>query len=87
LSNLKKIIVSLPETLLQQIDCIMKEEEKNRSELVREALALFLKERKIERIRREMAEGYREMGMLNLNLSEEGIGVHLADLDRYEQDL
>lgn len=87
MSNLKKIIVSLPETLLEQADRMMKEDKKNRSELVRDAIALYLEVRKKERIRKEMIQGYQEMGMLNLSLSEEGLEADLADLHRYEKDL
>jgi CopG family transcriptional regulator / antitoxin EndoAI len=87
MSNMKKIIVSLPESLLEQADCIVKEDEKNRSELVREALTLYLVERKKQRIRTEMMHGYKEMGMLNLRLSEEGLGEDLGDLNQYEKEL
>ena len=87
MSNLKKIIISLPESLLEQADCIVKEDKKNRSELVREALTFYLAERKKKRIRTEMMHGYREMGMLNLSLSEEGLGEDLADLKQYENEL
>jgi len=87
MSNLKKVIISLPESLLDQADRIMKEDDKNRSELVREALVLYLNERKKERIREELMHGYKAMGLLNISLSEEGIDADLADLNQYEKDL
>ena len=84
MSNLKKIIVSLPQPLLEQADRVMEEEKKNRSELVREALSLYLSERKKKLIRDHMERGYQEMGMLNQTLSEEGLAADLADLIQYE---
>lgn len=87
MSNLKKIIVSLPESLLEQAKLIMEDEEKNRSELIREALALYLAEREKKRIRNALVEGYKEMSILNLNLSEEGLEANLEDLNQYERNL
>ncbi|MDD2216050.1 MAG: ribbon-helix-helix protein, CopG family [Eubacteriales bacterium] len=87
MSNRKKIITSLPESLLEQVDSIVKEDHKNRSELIREALVLYLTDRRKKQIRREMVEGYQKMGDLNQSLSEDGIGADLADLKQYELNL
>lgn len=84
MSNLKKIIVSLPEPLLLQTDYVLAEERKNRSELIREALVLYLSERRKKGIREQMERGYLEMGEINLTLSEEGLNSDLADLVQYE---
>lgn len=84
MSNLKKIIVSLPEPLLEQTDHVLAEEHKNRSELIREALVLYLSERRKKGIREQMERGYLEMGEINLTLSEEGLDSDLADLVQYE---
>lgn len=86
MSNLKKIIVSLPEALLHQADRVMEEENRNRSELVREALALYLSERRKKLIHDQMVRGYQEMGMLNQSFSEEGLAADLADLVQYETE-
>ena len=87
MSNRKKIITSLPESLLEQVDSIVKEDHKNRSELIREALVLYLTDRRKKQIRREMVEGYQKMGDLNQSLSEDGIDADLADLKQYELNL
>lgn len=84
---LKKIIVSLPEELLDQVDEILKNEKKSRSEWMREAAALYLGEIRKARIREQMERGYAEMGLLNVRLSEEGLAEDLADLEKYEKIL
>ncbi|MGI6751240.1 MAG: CopG family ribbon-helix-helix protein [Anaerovoracaceae bacterium] len=87
MSNMKKIIVSLPESLLVKIDDQSKLEGKNRSVVIREALALYLAERKKAEIEKCMREGYLAMGQLNLQLSEEGLGIDLQSLTAYEKIL
>lgn len=86
MSNLKKIIISLPESLLVQTDRIADKQNKNRSELIREALTLFINEEKKKQIREDLTKGYEEMRELNLNLSEEGMGEALTDLKQYETE-
>lgn len=87
MSNLKKIIVSLPPALLEQADRVTEEDNKNRSELIREALNEYLILRKKQKIREQMLSGYEKMGRLNLDLSEEGLGRDLGDLEQYELNL
>lgn len=87
MSNLKKIIVSLPQSLLVQIDNLAKAQEKNRSELIREALSFYISEYKKKQIRQQLISGYEEMRGINLNLAEEGMGNALADLKEYETKL
>ncbi|WP_130864175.1 CopG family ribbon-helix-helix protein [Bacilliculturomica massiliensis] len=87
MSNSKKIILSLPEELLDRVDDCLKAENKNRSEWVREAIVHYLAEGEKTRIRVQMEQGYREMGMLNLKLSEEGLAEDEEDLAVYENIL
>ncbi len=42
----KKIMVSLPNNLVEEIDFIVSMEEKNRSEFVKEAMKLYIREKK-----------------------------------------
>ena len=87
MSDSRKILVSLPNQLLDEVDDVLKEESKNRSEFIREAMKLYLRERKKLRIREMMKKGYKEMGMVNLKLSEEGLIEDTAFLDIYEKIL
>ena len=48
-------------------------EKKTRSEFIREAMRLYLQERKKRQIREKMQRGYLEMAKINLNLSREAV--------------
>lgn len=87
MSNSKKIILSLPEELLDRVDDCLKNENKNRSEWVREAIVHYISEGKKARIRVQMEQGYQEIGMLNLELSEVGLESDEKDFAIYENKL
>ena len=69
--NTKRIMISLPQNLLQEVDGVVESEQLNRSELIREAMKLYLLERKKKTIREKMQKGYMEMANINLNLASE----------------
>jgi CopG family transcriptional regulator/antitoxin EndoAI len=70
-SNLKKIVVSLPQQILNEVDGIMRQENVNRDELIQQATKQFLRERKKRYIRESMRQGYMEMAKINLNIASE----------------
>jgi len=67
----KRIMVSLPTSLLEEVDGLINLEKKNRSELIREAMRFYLVEKRKSHLREQMRVGYLEMGRINLTLSEE----------------
>jgi len=69
----KRIMISLPSNLLQEVDGIVALEKGNRSEFIREAMRLYLEERKRRELREKLKRGYQEMASLNLALAEEGL--------------
>ncbi|PWK05947.1 ribbon-helix-helix CopG family protein [Tumebacillus permanentifrigoris] len=71
LSKTKRIMVSVPNHLLQEVDGIVEAENLNRSEFIREAMNLYLLERKKRYIRESMQKGYLEMAKINLNIASE----------------
>lgn len=71
LSNSKRIMISVPNHLLQEVDGIAELENSNRSELIRQAMRLYLSERKKRFIRESMQRGYMEMAKINLNIASE----------------
>jgi CopG family transcriptional regulator/antitoxin EndoAI len=87
MAQAKRIMVSLPGTLLQEVDGIVRRETGNRSAFVREAMLLLIAERR----RRERIEsyrsGYEKAGKLNLALAEEGFAEDCRDLEKYEDHL
>ena len=69
--NTKRIMISLPDQLLEEVDGIVATENSNRSEFIRQAMKLYLLERKKRQIREKMQRGYMEMARINLNIGSE----------------
>jgi CopG family transcriptional regulator/antitoxin EndoAI len=84
----KKIVISLPETLLEEFDELNDcKVNKNRSKFIREAVILYIKERRKKIMRELMRKGYEEMGELNSELAECGITCDCVELAKYEAGL
>lgn len=71
LAESKRIMISLPESLLEEVDGIVTLEKRNRSEFIREAINSILHERRKKGIREQMRKGYIEMAQLNLAIAKE----------------
>ncbi len=67
----KRIIITVPESLLCEVDEFMHIEHRNRSEIVREAIIFYLGERKKELTIEQMKKGYLEMAEINLHMAVE----------------
>jgi CopG family transcriptional regulator / antitoxin EndoAI len=80
-AELKRIMISIPNSLLQEVDGIIAMEKLSRSQFVREAMRLYIEERKRKAVRDMMRKGYQEMAIINLTLAEEGL---TADVEVYE---
>ncbi|MEW6697018.1 MAG: CopG family ribbon-helix-helix protein [Bacillota bacterium] len=70
-AQIKRIMISLPDSLLAEVDNIVVEERVNRSEFIREAMKLYIAERNRRILREQMKKGYLEMAKLNLALAIE----------------
>ena len=46
MSQLKKVLITVPDALLAQVDSVASSENINRSEFVREAMKMYLREKK-----------------------------------------
>jgi CopG family transcriptional regulator/antitoxin EndoAI len=80
-AELRRIMISIPNTLLQEIDGIIAMDKLSRSQFVRDAMRLYIEERKRKAVRDMMKKGYQEMAVINLTLAEEGL---LEDVDTFE---
>lgn len=85
MAETKRIMISLPHKLLAEVDRIVEEENGNRSQFVREAMQMYILERKKQILREKLKEGYQRMAALNLLLAEEGTDDEL--LEKYERQL
>lgn len=75
MAEVKRIMISLPDNLLQEVDGIVASENVNRSEFIREAMKLYIEERKRRIIREQMKKGYIEMAKINLALVGESFSA------------
>lgn len=69
--NTKRIMISLPDYLLREVDGIVEKENLNRSEFIRQAMRVYLSERKKMFLRDSMQRGYMEMAKINLTIASE----------------
>ena len=67
----KRIIVSISEMLLSEVDSFTVLDKRNRSEIVRDAIKFYLEERKKELMIEQMKKGYLEMAPINLTIASE----------------
>ena len=93
LSQLKKISVSLPEQLLKETDEMIQSykitdgSKDTRSDFVREALRLYIKEKKKVVLKEKMMRGYMEMAEINISYAEMCFGADCQIQCCYEEKL
>lgn len=87
MAQTKRIMISLPDSLLKEIDGIVCIEKKNRSQFIREAMRLYIRERKKMQISESLKIGYEEMGELNCLIAELGLQNDTSELIKYEARL
>ena len=83
----KKILISIPDTLLSETDSMANSQNINRSEFIREALKLYIREKKKNDIARSLKKGYEEMALFNLEYSDYCLKSDNAQLRLYEDKL
>ncbi|HHW44131.1 ribbon-helix-helix protein, CopG family [Desulfofundulus thermobenzoicus] len=84
-AQVKRIMISLPDNLLAEVDGIVAAERLNRSELIREAMRLYIAERKRRQLREQMKKGYLEMASINLALAVEQYRLEAEVVRQYER--
>lgn len=87
MSQLKKVLITLPDYLLEEIDEMAKKENKNRSDVVRDVMKSYLSERHKQRIKNELIEGYQEMANINLEMAQMCMDADEENLRHYEEKL
>jgi len=87
MAQAKRIMVSLPDSLLREVDGIVRRETGNRSAFIREAMLLLIEERRRKERMDRYRIGYQRVGKLNRELAEEGLKEDFEDLENYENYL
>ena len=70
MSRQRKILISVPDSLLTEIDDFASSQNINRSEFIRDAMRIYIKERKRTELYERMKKGYEEMAEINLDIAE-----------------
>ncbi len=70
MSQLKKVLITVPDALLSEVDSLADSENRNRSELVREAMKMYLNVRKTQHEEEQMKQGYLKMADINLRIAQ-----------------
>ena len=83
----KKILISLPDSLLDEADSMASSQNINRSEFIREAMKLYIREKKKADIVCKLKKGYEEMAEFNLEYSEFCVESDNRQLLHYEEKL
>lgn len=71
MTRMKRVVVVLPEDVLEDLDLLAAGTCGRRSEIIREACIRYLDELKRIKLREQMKLGYQEMAELNVFLAEE----------------
>ncbi|MBZ2176022.1 ribbon-helix-helix protein, CopG family [Schnuerera sp. xch1] len=87
MAETKRIMVSLPDSLLKEVDFIVSMEKKNRNEFVKEAMKFYIREKMRMEISEKLKDGYVEMSKINLALAEIGFEQDMIELNMYETNL
>lgn len=87
MAQLKKILISLPDNLLKEVDSIVAMEKINRSEFVREAMKLYIREKRRIEMRDRLKKGYQQMAEINVKLAEICFEADNDQQQKYEDGL
>ena len=87
LGQYKKILISIPDNLLEELDNMVSDQKTNRSMLVREAMVFYIREKHKLELREKMRFGYEAMAEINLRLAEDCLGADNDQQQRYEERL
>ena len=72
MAQVKRVMITMPDSLLEEVDGFARQENRNRSEFIREVMRCYIDERRRIELRERLKEGYRKMSQLNRELAEEG---------------
>ena len=78
----QRVMVYISRKLLSEVDEICHQERINRSQIVRDAMRMYIMERRKRILREQLKQGYQSMAYLNLMLAEELSCDEIWDYER-----
>ncbi|MEG2789075.1 MAG: antitoxin [Romboutsia sp.] len=82
--NKEKIIFTLPDSLISEVDYIVQMENSNREDFAKAAFQFYITQKKKIDVKEYMIKGYKEMGQINLSLAELGMTNEVSSDDSSE---
>lgn len=80
----EKIEFTLPDSLISEVDYIVKMENSNREDFAKAAFQFYITQKKKIDFKEYMIKGYKEMGQINLSLAELGMTNDISSDDSSE---
>lgn len=80
----EKIIFTLPDSLISEVDSIVQMENSNREDFAKAAFQFYITQKKKFDLKESMIKGYKEMGQINLSLAELGMTNEVSSDDNIE---
>ncbi|NLL51491.1 MAG: CopG family transcriptional regulator [Peptococcaceae bacterium] len=87
MAETRRIVVCLPENIIEEVDDIVSMEKRDRSDFIKEAIYSVLLERRKAGLREQMRQGYLEMAQINLTLAKDLCQAEEEATIRYERKL
>ncbi|MDP4118203.1 MAG: ribbon-helix-helix protein, CopG family [Bacillota bacterium] len=85
--QLKKILITLPEEMLEEVDRMVLADGTNRSEFIREAMKYYMSFRRKKDLEGKLKKGYLEMAQINLSIANMCMEADNQELKAYEEKL
>lgn len=86
MEHFTQVKVSIPKSLLAEIDGCVRGSEFNRCQFIQQAMRLYLEDFRKQR-RQQMEQGYQQMAPINLYLANETLAAEVNILVNYEEGL
>ena len=80
----EKIVFTLPDSLISEVDHIVQMENSNREDFAKAAFQFYITQKKKIDLKESMIKGYKEMGQINLSLAELGMTNEVSSKDCIE---
>ncbi len=83
----EKIVFTLPDSLISEVDYIVQMENSNREDFAKAAFQFYITQKKKIDVKESMIKGYKEMGDINLSLAELGMTNDVSFDDNIEEQV
>ena len=77
----EKIVFTLPDSLVSEVDDIVRMENSNREDFTKAAFEFYITQKKKFDVKESMIKGYKEMAQINLSLAELGMTEEVSSKD------